>query len=100
MKSNKQYVIAEQPDSVLTSIMRGILAMNPMDNSNEDIIALQIQSLNQLVLDYAVAETYTAALAYKKYRHEISHLKEPFQYPTYVAASTERKQPLELKPFL
>jgi hypothetical protein len=75
--SGGKYVIAPQNVDHLKIIMRGIYLDN-CKNSKEDIKG-QIQTLNQLVLDYCIHYVFNETVAYIKYLRDQSTLVVPLE---------------------
>ena len=59
-------------------------------------ISEQINKLNKYVIDYCVNNVYTEAVAYLKYKRDISQMYTPLPHPIY---SNPMKKALELKPW-
>ena len=78
-RSNQQYLIGNQNSDELKIIMRSIFLQNAMNNP--DNIAGQINTLNKLVLDYAVHQVYGEAEGYMKYKRDASTLVTPIEPP-------------------
>ncbi len=91
-KSNGQYVIGEQNGDELKIIMRSVFLQHSK-NVNVDIPG-QIQTLNDLVLNYAVNQVYGEAEGYMKYKRDASTLVIPLSTP--ILSYSNDKQ-LELK---
>ena len=92
--SNGQYRIGEQSCDQLMMIMRSTFLQSSLNQPHD--ITGQISRLNKLVLDYAVAQVYSEAQGYMKYKHDVSTLVVPIATP--IMSTTGDKQ-LELKPF-
>jgi hypothetical protein len=92
-QSNKSYVIAQQSDTQLKMIMRGIF----LEHSNNQPTRLmeQIQELNNKVIQYCIPKIYSEAKAYLIYLRDASTLAVPMATPIHHST----KQTLELKPF-
>ena len=93
-RSNKQYVVGRQDSDVLKIIMRSIF-LQYSKNKSDDIKG-QVETLNKLVLDYAVPQVYGSAQGYMKYKHDASTLVVPLSNP--IMSKTNDKQ-LLLKPW-
>ena len=93
-KSNGQLTIGEQDCDSLKIIMRSIFLQHAINQPNN--ISEQIESLNQMVLDYIVPRVYSEALGYNKYLSDVSTMYKPMDRP--VMAKNNDKQ-LELKPW-
>jgi hypothetical protein len=90
--SSNQYVIAPQNVDTLKMIMRSIY-LQYAEHSEHDITG-QVETLNKLVLDYAVPSVYNEAIGYEKYMQDQSTLVVPLELPRH--HDREYKQ-LELK---
>ena len=77
--SNKQYLIGQQNEDELKIVMRSIFLQN--SQNLKDNIPLQIDTLNKLVLDYAVGQVYREAEGYMKYKRDASTLVSPMEPP-------------------
>lgn len=78
-RSNQQYLIGNQNSDELKIIMRSIFLQNAK-NTPENI-PLQIDTLNKLVLEYAVHQVYGEAEGYMKYKRDASTLVTPMEPP-------------------
>jgi|TARA_B100000787_G_scaffold169828_1_gene162462 hypothetical protein len=78
-RSNQQYLIGNQNGDELKIIMRSIFLQNAQNNP--DNIPLQIDTLNNLVLEYAVHQVYGEAEGYMKYKRDASTLVMPMEPP-------------------
>ena len=92
--SKNQYNIGYQNEDALKTIMRSIFLEHSLDLPNK--IREQVNSLNQLVLEYCVPKVYGEAQGYYKYLEDISTLVTPIPHP--VQANRNDKT-LELKPW-
>ena len=92
--SGNKYIIGIPNLETLRIIMRSTF-LNYAEH-NENNITKQVEDLNKIVLDYAVPETYGAAVSYEKYLEDQSTLVVPLDLPQ--QPDTNIKQ-LELKPF-
>lgn len=77
--SNKQYIISEQNEDELIIVMRSIFLQYSKNLKNN--ITQQIQTLNQMVLDYSIKQVYSEAVSYIKYKYDISNMYEPIDRP-------------------
>ena len=91
-KSNGQYVIGEQNGDELKIIMRSVFLQHSKNVATD--IPGQIQTLNDLVLNYAVNQVYGEAEGYMKYKRDASTLVIPLSAP--ILSYSNDKQ-LELK---
>ena len=92
-KSNKQIVIDKQSCDELKIIMRSIYLQNSHNLSYD--ITQQIKELNCIVLTYAINQIYKSAIAYLKYKIDVSNAPEIMQNPI----SSNTKEVLEFKGF-
>lgn len=91
--SQHSYVVAQQSDTQLKMIMRGIFLEH--SNNQPTRITEQINELNQRVIQYCVPKVYSEAKAYLIYLQDASTLAVPLRPPIHQST----KQTLELKPF-
>lgn len=91
--SNRQYKVGDQSGDELKIIMRSIF-LQYAQNLPSDIPS-QISKLNERVLDYAVKQVYSEAVAYVKYRRDVSSLACPLALP---AAPRADHKHLEFQP--
>lgn len=87
-QSNKRYVIDKQDTDTLKIIMRSIFLQYSKNNSEN--IKNQIDTLNQLVLDYAIPQVYSSVQGYITYRKDASTLAVPLSNP--IMSKTNDKQ--------
>ena len=92
--SNDKFIISPQNVDTIKIIMQSIYYQYAQHF--EDNITKQVEQLNKMVLDYAINDTYNAAMAYIKYCEDQSTLVVPLSLP--LANDREHKQ-LELKPW-
>jgi len=90
-KSNGRFAIADQDEDTLKIIMRSIFLQNSTNLPNN--IAKQVSAINKIVIDYAVPQIYGEAVAYVKYKNDVSTLVVPIERPT----STYENNTLEFK---
>ena len=94
-RSNKQYIVGEQSRDEIMTIMRSVFLQY---SKNRPIhIKEQINTLNNLVLDYAIGQVYGEAQGYIKYKYDASHMYQPIAPPT--LSKTNDKQLLLKKWF-
>lgn len=91
-RSNGQYIIGEQNGDELKIIMRSVFLQHSKNLAID--IPGQIQTLNDLVLNYAVNQVYGEAEGYMKYKRDASTLVIPLSTP--ILSYSNDKQ-LELK---
>ena len=91
--SNQEYIIGEQDNDTLKVIMRSIFLQNSL-NLKCDIKG-QIQTLNQLVLNYCIPQIYGELKGYIKYKEDISTLAVPMARPVV----TKQEKTLVSKPW-
>tara|TARA_B100000287_G_C20599036_1_gene767277 strand:- start:410 stop:907 length:498 start_codon:yes stop_codon:yes gene_type:complete len=93
-KSNGKILIDNQPQDQIVSVMRSMYLQH---SKNLEInIPQQIQELNNHVLNYAINNVYTEAVAYMKYREDSSKMYMPMTAPIY---SNKTNKTLEHKPW-
>jgi len=93
--SNDQYLVDEQSSDELKIIMRSVFLQNSRNLANN--IPQQINVLNNIVLDYAVKQVYSACEGYMKYKRDASTLVVPIDAP--ILSRTNDKQLLLKKWF-
>tara|TARA_B110000305_G_C19059183_1_gene456311 strand:+ start:136 stop:624 length:489 start_codon:yes stop_codon:yes gene_type:complete len=81
LKSNKEFVIAQQDITNLKIIMRAIYLQNT--HNLKCNISDQIQNINNIVVDYCVPKLLSEAKAYIKYKHDVSTLVTPLDNPNH-----------------
>lgn len=91
-RSNGMYIVGNQKCDELKIIMRSIFLQYAKNLPNN--ISSQIESLNNMVLNYAVSQVYGEAEGYMKYKRDASTMYTPIALP--VMSKTNDKQ-LELK---
>ena len=64
--------------------MRGIYLQHALHK--DDHIKEQVETLNQLVLDYCVPQLYSELMSYIKYKHDITTLAVPLRNPIYYSS--------------
>jgi len=94
-KSNGLYNVAPQDPTNLKIIMRSIFLQYAANMPHS--ITEQITALNKLVMDYCIPEVYNEAVAYLKYKSDVSTLAMPEARPAYV--NNKGDKVLELKPW-
>ena len=94
-RSNGRFNVGPQDPTNLKIVMRSIF-LQYAANSPDDIKG-QVEGLNQMVLDYCIPNVYNEAVAYMKYKNDVSTLAVPEARPTFV--STKGDKVLELKPW-
>jgi hypothetical protein len=92
--SGNKYIIGIPNLETLRIIMRSTF-LNYAEH-NIDNITKQVEDLNKIVLDYAVPETFGAAVSYEKYLEDQSTLVVPLDLPQQTDKNIKQ---LELKPF-
>ena len=94
-RSNKQYVVGPQDCDSIKEIMRSVYLTHAANQSIN--LTQQIETLNQIVMDYCIDNIYKEAISYKKYLRDVSTLADPIALPT---LSSERdKDDCKLKPW-
>ena len=91
--SNGNFVISDQDEDTLKIIMRSIFLQHSSNLPTN--ITQQVESLNKLVLDYAIPQICGEAEGYVKYKNDVSTLPVPLNR----ALSTYSNNILELKNF-
>jgi hypothetical protein len=84
-RSSGRFNIAPQNHTNLKVIMRSIFLQNA--KNHPDHITHQIEVLNNLVVDWCVPRVYSEAVAYMKYRNDISTLVVPMKRPVNVSSA-------------
>ena len=87
-KSGGRFNIGEQNCDELKTIMRSIFLQYAKNNARG--ISEQVRLLNVEVLQYAIRQVYSEAVAYMKYKHDVSTLVVPIAHP--IMSSTNDKQ--------
>ena len=93
-KSGGTILIDNQPHDSIVSIMRSMYLQH--SKNLETNIPGQIQELNNYVLNYAINNVYSEAVAYIKYRQDASTMHVPMSAPIY---SNKTNKTLEQKPW-
>ena len=93
-KSNQQILIGNQPLDQIATIMRSMYLQH--SKNLEVNISKQIEELNEHVLKYAINIVYSEAVAYLKYKQDVSTLAMPMNAPIY---SNKTNKTLENKPW-
>jgi len=93
-KSGGAILIDNQPQDSIVSIMRSMYLQH--SKNLETNIPGQIQELNNYVLNYAINNVYSEAVAYIKYRQDASTMHVPMSAPIY---SNKTNKTLEQKPW-
>lgn len=91
--SNGRFNVAPQDPTNLKIIMRSIFLQYAANNPQN--IRGQINSLNKLVLDYCIPNVHNEAIAYLKYKNDVSTLAVPESRP--INVSNKGDKILELK---
>jgi len=88
IKSENRYIIGKQSDIELEIIMRGIyLQYSPNLQTN---IKEQLEYLDKLVSDYAVAQIIPEVEQYFGYMKEIEYMPEPIDLPVNLSSKGTR----------
>ena len=93
-KSKNQYLVGEQDCDSLKIIMRSIFLQYSANKVGN--ISNQVRELNQMILNYCIAQVYSEAQGYMKYLYDVSTLAVPIIHPI-MANNNDRE--LELKPW-
>jgi len=91
MMSNKNINVPPQNIDTLKIIMRSIYLQHAR-HLPEDITG-QVESLNKLVLDFAVPSVYNEAIGYMKYTQDQSSLVVPLEHPKNIDREFKQLQP-------
>lgn len=91
-KSNNKFKIGYQDEDTLKIIMRSIYLQYSVNRPTQ--IQEQIQSLNNMVLEYCIEQVYNDAKTYIQYLYDASTLVVPMTHP--VLSYSDDKQ-LEFK---
>lgn len=78
--SNKQYLVGNQNYDTLKIIMRSVFLQSSTNLPNN--ISQQIQSLNDLVVEYCVKNVFSEAQSYITYKRDVSTMYTPIDRPT------------------
>lgn len=89
--SGNTILIDRQPDDSIVMVMRSMFYMYSLNQIYN--IDTQIEQLNNRVLEYCIKNVYSEAVAYIKYKKDISQMYNPISRPIY---SSTTKKPLEL----
>jgi hypothetical protein len=93
-RSNNQYVVGQQDCDAVKIIMRSIFLQYAANKISS--VTRQVEELNQMVLNYCIAQVYSEAQGYMKYLYDVSTLPVPISHPV-MANNSDRE--LELKRF-
>ena len=96
LRSGKQHIIGRQSDTQLEIIMRSIYLQ--FSKNLDCYLKEQINELNDLVLEYAVANVLGEINMYQSYRDRISQLPVPLEHAVNLSIKGDRI--LEQKAFL
>lgn len=94
--SQGRFNVGEQDETNLKIIMRSIFLQYATYNVNQSTME-QIEKLNNKVFDYCIPNVYNEAIAYMKYKNDVSNLVTPMDRPIF--SSVKGDKPLELKPW-
>jgi hypothetical protein len=86
-KSNEKYIISNQDCDQLKIIMRSVFLQYSANQTSN--ISQQIQSMNDIVLQYCIQQIYSELKGYLKYVDDISTLVVPIAHPV-MANNTDR----------
>jgi hypothetical protein len=93
-QSNSQYLIGPQDCDSLKVVMRSVFLQYSANLPGN--ISNQIQSLNQMVLNYCIQQVYSEAKGYMKYLSDASNMYTPIAHPV---LAKENDKELVLKPW-
>jgi len=82
-KTNNKYIIDKQDYDQLKIIMRSIFLQHSVHQDHN--IKNQIQTLNDMVLDYCIPKVYSELISYLKYKEDISTLATPMDNPIHIS---------------
>ena len=89
-KSNSKILIDNQSSDSIITVMR---VMYVEYSKNLDInITSQIETLNNLVLDFCIKNVYSEAIAYLNYKRDASTLYTPISAPIYSSKTNKTLQ--------
>ena len=91
--SNQKHIIDKQDYDQIKIIMRSVFlqySLNQPDNISE-----QIQSLNNIVLEYCIPKIHSELVSYLKYKEDITTLPVPQDNPVFLGVD----KTVELKNF-
>ena len=94
-KSKGRFNVGPQDPTNLKIIMRSIFLQYSANKPGN--IREQVEALNQLVLDYCIPSVHNEAVAYLKYKNDVTTLAVPEARPVY--DNTKGSKTLELKPW-
>lgn len=89
--SGNKITIDRQPNDGIITVMRSMFYLHSLNQFNN--IEQQVHDLNKHVLDYCIKHVYNEAVAYLKYKNDVSQMYQPISHPIY---SSTTKKPLEL----
>lgn len=92
--SQNRFNVGNQDETNIKIIMRSIFLQHATYNTSIPI-SKQIETLNNLVFDYCIPNVYNEAIAYIKYKNDVSTLVTPIDRP--VATDVKGNNVLELK---
>ena len=93
-QSNNQYLIGPQDCDSLKIVMRSIYLQYSANMPGH--ISNQIESLNQMVLNFCIQQVYSEAKGYMKYLSDASNMYDPIAHPV---LAKENDKELVLKPW-
>jgi hypothetical protein len=94
--SHGRFNVPPQNEDTLKTIMRSVYLQYAAHRTDMPV-AEQVRAINALVLDYSIPVVYNEAVAYLKYRNDVSTLVVPISRPAYVSVKGDKQ--LELKPW-
>ena len=80
-KSNGEIVVDNQSQDSIITVMR-VMYLQYSKNLDSDITS-QIETLNNLVLDFCIKNVYSEAVAYLNYKRDASKMYTPMSAPIY-----------------
>jgi hypothetical protein len=91
--SNQKYIIDKQDYDQIKIIMRSVFLQYSLNQPNN--ISEQIQSLNNIVLEYCIPKIHSELISYLKYKEDITTLPVPQDNPVFLGID----KTVELKNF-
>ncbi len=87
VRSNERHTIEDQSFEELAKVMKSLFAQHARHLPEQ--VSEQVAALNELVLEYAVAQVWGEVQGYRHYRRDLDRLAVPMAHPT-VAKSSDR----------
>jgi len=93
-RSNKEILVDKQEEEHVVTVMRSMYLQ--YSNNLETDIMVQVKELNKYVLAFCINNVYNEAVAYLKYKRDVSTMYTPLSAPIY---SSKTNKTLEQKLF-